>query len=374
MAAWLAYLLTFVFILGHGPVLRAGGLAGSPASPQRSLGRRPARLPGVWVLLEWVRGWLFTGFPWLASATRRSTRPWRLRAAGRGLRAQPRGRASPPGSCGSLVVRSGRTRAAAIAGLVLPSGAGLLLGGWSGPAPGEPLRATVVQANVQQSLKWDPESRIPTLRAYVELTRANLGSDLIVWPETAVPDFLHEVRGTPSSSPSPRGARGGAELVLGIPVLDRGRRALLQRPDRIGSARTSTPSATWSPSASSCPSRRGWARWPRPSRCPCPTSAPGPRRPAAPGRAAPRRGLHLLRGRLPRRGRPGPAGCGVPDQREQRRLVRRLPGPPPAPGDRPHAGPGERRALVRATNTGISAIIDHRGRVLGRCPPSCGAQ
>ena len=51
----------------------------------------------------------------------------------------------------------------------------------------------------------------------------------------------------------------------------------------------------------------------------------------------------------------------LPDQRQQRRLVRRLAGAPSAPGDRPHARPGERPHLLRATNTGISAIIDRPG-------------
>jgi apolipoprotein N-acyltransferase len=90
---------------------------------------------------------------------------------------------------------------------------------WTEPA-GEPLKATVVQANVQQSLKWDPETRIPTLRAYVELTRASLGSDLIVWPETAVPDFLHQVRNAFITPLTQEVREAGAELVLGIPVLD----------------------------------------------------------------------------------------------------------------------------------------------------------
>jgi apolipoprotein N-acyltransferase len=60
-------------------------------------------------------------------------------------------------------------------------------------ADGEPIRATVVQGNVEQSIKWNPNGLLPTLETYLELTRDNLGSDLIVWPETAIPDFLHQV-------------------------------------------------------------------------------------------------------------------------------------------------------------------------------------
>jgi apolipoprotein N-acyltransferase len=58
-----------------------------------------------------------------------------------------------------------------------------------------PLRmvnAVVVQANIDQSLKWEPNYQTETIETYQRLTRAayDLKPDLIVWPETSVPFFF----------------------------------------------------------------------------------------------------------------------------------------------------------------------------------------
>jgi apolipoprotein N-acyltransferase len=55
---------------------------------------------------------------------------------------------------------------------------------------------------------------------YLILTKEHLDSDLIVWPETALPDFLHQIR-TPLIDPLAERARAeGTEIVLGLPVMD----------------------------------------------------------------------------------------------------------------------------------------------------------
>jgi apolipoprotein N-acyltransferase len=45
----------------------------------------------------------------------------------------------------------------------------------------------LVQGNIKQSLKWEPEQQWPTLLAYLELTRQHFDADLIIWPESAIP-------------------------------------------------------------------------------------------------------------------------------------------------------------------------------------------
>jgi apolipoprotein N-acyltransferase len=101
----------------------------------------------------------------------------------------------------------------------LLTGASLTRLEWTEPA-GEGFLATIVQGNIPQALKWDPNERITSLRIYMELTRENWESDLILWPETAVPDYLHRVR-NPFIRPLAEEAREhGAEVVIGIPVMD----------------------------------------------------------------------------------------------------------------------------------------------------------
>ncbi len=122
---------------------------------------------------------------------------------------------------------AGRGRWIALAGLAAlwSAGAGLRWVEWTWPT-GAPLQASVIQANIQPSMKWDPEALVPVLQAHLELTRERLeGSDLIVWPETAVPAFLDEVRDG-LIDPMTRTAREeGTAIVLGIPFreLDTGR-------------------------------------------------------------------------------------------------------------------------------------------------------
>jgi apolipoprotein N-acyltransferase len=52
---------------------------------------------------------------------------------------------------------------------------------------------SIVQGNIEQSIKWDPGFQERTIAIHNRLTReAGRGADLIVWPETAVPFFLRE--------------------------------------------------------------------------------------------------------------------------------------------------------------------------------------
>lgn len=56
----------------------------------------------------------------------------------------------------------------------------------------KPMKVGVAQGNVDQSIKWDKNFRLKTIEIYSELTRdtASEGAELIVWPESAVPFYL----------------------------------------------------------------------------------------------------------------------------------------------------------------------------------------
>ena len=51
----------------------------------------------------------------------------------------------------------------------------------------------LVQGNIAQSLKWDPEALIPTVRTHQDLSRENQDADIIVWPESAIPAIEKEM-------------------------------------------------------------------------------------------------------------------------------------------------------------------------------------
>ncbi len=58
---------------------------------------------------------------------------------------------------------------------------------------GEPLTVSLVQGAISQDLKWQKDNRDATFELYRELTRQALGSRIVVWPEAALPALAHEI-------------------------------------------------------------------------------------------------------------------------------------------------------------------------------------
>ncbi len=52
---------------------------------------------------------------------------------------------------------------------------------------GETLSVALVQGNIPQSMKWDPDALWPTMLKYMDLSRPHLDRDLVIWPEAAIP-------------------------------------------------------------------------------------------------------------------------------------------------------------------------------------------
>ncbi len=185
-------------------------------------------LPSVWVLLEWLRGWLLTGFPWLFAGTGQINPLPLLGAplAGWAPVAGVHGLSLIVALCAGLlwvaVRHRGAWRPASLALVLALSLAGALLARveWTRPAGG-PMTATAVQGNVAQAIKWSPDGLLPTLEIYLELTRDVLAqSDVIVWPETAIPSFLQEVEEGLVVPLAADARDAGAELVIGVPILE----------------------------------------------------------------------------------------------------------------------------------------------------------
>ena len=48
-------------------------------------------------------------------------------------------------------------------------------------------KIALVQGNISQSIKWAPEQEWPTMLKYLDLSRTNYDADIIIWPESAIP-------------------------------------------------------------------------------------------------------------------------------------------------------------------------------------------
>jgi apolipoprotein N-acyltransferase len=152
-------------------------------------------MPALWVLAEWFRGLLFTGFPWLAFGYAQvPDSPLLGYAPLFGVYGVSLAVAMSAGAL--LLVSQVRWSAAgkmALGGLgaLWLLGAALQQAEWTLPI-GAPLKVSLLQGNIPQDEKFSQEKLVATLETYRRLAQ---GSDarLIVLPETAFPMLRHNV-------------------------------------------------------------------------------------------------------------------------------------------------------------------------------------
>ncbi len=177
-------------------------------------------LPAVWVVGEWCRGWMFTGFGWL-SVGYSQTDTWLMGLAPVfGLHGLGMSVALSAGALLSVAVgaRPGRTIGCVM--LVAIWGIGWLLSGWrwTQPQPGF-LNVAIAQGAISQDRKWLREQYAPTLELYRDLSVSAAGHDLIVWPEVAVPNVFSGARDYLESVQAEVSAGGGI-VMTGVLLRD----------------------------------------------------------------------------------------------------------------------------------------------------------
>ena len=159
----------------------------------------------LWILTEWLRSWVFTGFAWNP-----------LAAIGPAF-AEPAHWIGTYGQSGLLVVASAATllflqRRWRDAGLVgIPVKIAIVAALLTGTGPGmnaAPIPITVVQPNVGQQDKWEGSKADANFAKLARLTAPkNDAPRLILWPEAAVPDYLETGYPAPYYDRSPAAAR-----------------------------------------------------------------------------------------------------------------------------------------------------------------------
>ena len=194
-----------------------------------TLGRRlfSVKAAGLWVVLEFVRAKMLTGFPWcLVGYSQYRDLPL-IQAADlvgvygisfvlvlanallyRLLLERP-----------LKAVRLDLTVTLLVAALIYAYGFYRLS---ETPASGSTLKVTVVQGNIDQSIKWNPSFQAETVRTYRRLSLSSkpFGPDLVVWPETAVPLFFQD-GGEPALEVLETVRETGASFIFGSPAYGR---------------------------------------------------------------------------------------------------------------------------------------------------------
>ncbi len=191
-------------------------------------------LPVVWVVLEFLRSFMLTGFPWASLGYSQQNREALLQVADlfgvHGLsfllvfvnvlvfqlwRCLRRNGSEP------------LSRSGLVAGFLLVVAAhayGTWRLGQSADPTAPTLEVALIQGNIDQSVKWDPAYQQKTVDIYRELSReaaADGPPDLIVWPESATPFYFQEPGPLSAQVAGVPGAIGG-HLLFGSPAYEAG--------------------------------------------------------------------------------------------------------------------------------------------------------
>jgi apolipoprotein N-acyltransferase len=152
--------------------------------------------PAAWVLVEWARGWLFTGFPWMALGYGQIDSVFAGWAPIAGVYGVSAMLALSAAAVLVAMMTRGRQQVIAVVLVLAPPGIGAIFKtvDWTEPL-GDAVVATIVQGGVSQDQKWLPEQFQPTLDYYRRETRLAADSDIVVWPEVAIPAVTDRVEG-----------------------------------------------------------------------------------------------------------------------------------------------------------------------------------
>lgn len=191
--------------------------------PNPHASRMILAFPALWVASEWVRSWLFTGFPWLLVGYSQTNSPLKGYAPILGVY----------GISLAIMLTSGLLFYAyqkfkiqryqsfyyGLLTIVAIWTCGSLLDkiAWTQPTP-QPLTVSLVQGNIPQTIKWSPEHLQLSLDRYRDLTAPIWGkSQLIIWPESAVPLPMDEAMPYVKSM-NELAKKHHSTLLMGIPI------------------------------------------------------------------------------------------------------------------------------------------------------------
>ena len=173
-------------------------------------------LPAAWTAAEWLRGMVLTGFPWLAGGYAHSSGPLAGFAPLAGIFGVTLAAAAIAGAIALAANRRGRAwlAPAALAVALLAAGQALRPIEWTA-AYGKPIRVRLVQGNVPQDLKFADGGFKLAEEAYLPLLRQAAPADLVVLPESVFPLPLANLPDATLEALAEVPRRGSA-LIFGI--------------------------------------------------------------------------------------------------------------------------------------------------------------
>jgi apolipoprotein N-acyltransferase len=174
-------------------------------------------MPVCWVLAEWLRGLIFTGFPWLAFGySQVAASPLAGYAPVLGVYGVSLALALSAAALALLWQQRGSLAGKlTLAGLLVLWAGGALLDSvdWTRPQ-GAPLKVSLLQGNVPQEMKFEEGRLIGTLELYRRMIEQS-DAPLIVLPETALPLLRRELPPSYADLVSRHARDNGGDVLLG---------------------------------------------------------------------------------------------------------------------------------------------------------------
>jgi apolipoprotein N-acyltransferase len=227
----LAAVMTFIFVAFVSLVLGFQGMFSAWALKQINDSKNYLAiamliiLPLIWVMFEWIRGTIFTGFPWLNLGYSQ-------------INTSLTGYAPIVGSYGLswlVALCSGmfillwnyfciaKWKQVVIFSSVITS---IFIVGyfvnkfeWTHKID-KPLQVSLIQGNAPQITKWDQDKINDRLNIYKNLTEQHWDSDIVIWPENSLTMFYHDLKKSYLDPLEAQALSHGTDLVIGIPVLN----------------------------------------------------------------------------------------------------------------------------------------------------------
>lgn len=204
---FLALLITGLFVLILALFTGLQGFLFNYFFPRNTFFKLYLIFPSAWAITEWIRSWVFTGFPWLLLGTSQVNTPLSGYAPIFGIY----GLTFLVALSASLFLtlfcpflnknfdcrldlknfHYSRPLVAFIGLWAL--GYALSFISWT-HVKGNPIQVSLIQANIPQEIKWEPEYQKASLIHYLQLTQSHWNSQLIIWPEAAIPLLQNQAK------------------------------------------------------------------------------------------------------------------------------------------------------------------------------------
>lgn len=182
--------------------------------------KQPFSFASLWIVQEWLKTWVFTGFPWLFVGYAYTEQVWLNGLAPIfGVLAISFLSVFLSASLVESIRKRYQFITLAIFLLIITALLGYFAPAWTQSKNTPNLKISLIQGNIPQDLKWLTAYQLKTLEIYANLSKSEWGQDIVVWPEASIPmtqldawEFVSQVAKVAKDN--------NTSWVTGIPYVD----------------------------------------------------------------------------------------------------------------------------------------------------------